>query len=249
MNKIISFVGIVIVFLSYTAISYALDGPGSYLVLNSDANNSIIVTYRGTGADDLNEKIVFTKPDNALSETPFKKLLLTFPIYALDYSQRLTSLGVTISGDFKYLPSISNVAMFEFIPRKDKSHAWSKIITIKPFIGQKISTRKFTKALLNSTLQYGKNPLILDERYTTHDKYEEGTALIVYSNGKRRELLKVYMASGPYDGVMVQYTILIKSDKEIKSAAKLLNDFFIHNLLLTTVVNGDAAHSIGKHVF
>jgi hypothetical protein len=163
---------------------------------------------------------------NSISAT----LKLLFPV---NVAHGNIYLMVEVPKNFKKLENPIN-DLIEFVPSRDKSpYAWSEIITIRSFLGKHLKANEIVKSISKELERTVQNVSVLEENYSSHGKYEEGYALIIYSNKSRRELLRIYAASGPYDSVNVQYAIHVKDDKSFKNDRKRLNNFFKKNVRIS----------------
>ncbi len=146
--------------------------------------------------------------DKAQKKHPSYALMLLFPVNVVNEK---INLKVEIPKNFKKLDN-ANSDLLEFIPATDKDpYAWSEIITVIPYIGKRIKAKEIVKTISEGIKQGGQNAIVLEEKYTSNGQYDEAYAVIGYTNQSRMELIKMYAASGPYDSVVVQYTIHIKS--------------------------------------
>lgn len=160
---------------------------------------------------------------------PAAELLLSFPVNVVDNN---INLIVKVPKGFKKI-SCDDCDSLEFIPVNDTDpFAWSEIITLTPLIDKESTAEIIVRKFKENFLLKAQEVKVLDETYQKTKNYDEAQVILVYSNQTRRELLKIYAAAGPYDAVIVQDAILIKSDDELEQGVLKLNSFFKDNVAI-----------------
>lgn len=177
--------------------------------------------------------MVYDSTREALEKNDAKKVKFVLPVNVVQSEKfKKVHLLVSMKNGFKYIPSGSN-NMYEFVSEYDKDlYKWTKIITVQSFVGDRFEAEKFIKKVLSAISRTSPNAVVLNERYGSHHLYNEGTATIVYFINGRQELMKLYMVAGPYDSVVVQYSSLVKSEKEFENIIERQNSFFKDSLKL-----------------
>ena len=155
---------------------------------------------------------------------PFIVMLL--PVVA---SERV-NIKVKLPKNFVLIGN-ANPSFMQFILNTDKDPSnWTENVTLISNRGLGISAKYLIDTVVSSLKTTQTNVQVLDQSNGQKKGYEEAGVLIVYNSGPRRELLKMYAASGPKDSSVVQDTVLLKSDDELKAARTKLENFFKENV-------------------
>ena len=169
---------------------------------------------------------------NTIEKNSIKEINLLMPV---NVATAKLNLSIRIPKDFKMLKN-PNSDLMEFIPKTDKDdYVWSEIITVKHFAGQKLKAKQIVDFMVAGMEKSAKNLKVLQKTSNDLKNHAEASALILYSTPTRQELLKLYAASGPYDAVLVQDAVPVKSDKDLAKARKKLEQFFKNNV---SFING-----------
>jgi len=151
-------------------------------------------------------------------------------IFPVNVVKQRINLTITIPKTFKQIES-GSPTLLEFIPVNDSDpYNWSEIITLRPFIGNGLSAQQIVEHVVESIKHRSRNFKLIERKIQKHELYEEVSALIVYNNGDRIELLYLYAAAGPYDSINVQYAKTLKSRTEIPSARNKIKAFLSKNV-------------------
>ncbi len=171
-----------------------------------------------------------TTVKTTISTSEGTKISLVLPINVIQNNN--VNLSINIPEEYKSISGVGT-GLMEFIPKTDiEPYAWSEIITVFPYIGEKLSAKMIVYKISQEIKQVGKDARVLDEKYYSSFGYEQGYAVLVYTHNGRREVIKVYGASGPFDSVMVQKAVLINSDKDIEEATRNINNYFNQNVIV-----------------
>lgn len=157
------------------------------------------------------------------------QLSISLPIYTKDNIY----LKIYIPKKFKKLNSPIS-SLMEFIPSSDKDpRQWTEIITIKSFAGKKLKGKQIIQNLIRTLEKTAQDVKVLEVKHRAGEKYEQDEALIVYLHQSRLELLRMHVVSGVESTVIVQNTMLLKSDKDIEVGSLKLEQFFKHHVQIT----------------
>lgn len=162
--------------------------------------------------------------EETLKKYPVDNATFLLPINVADAK---LNLELTIPDNFKLVDNPPETKIIEFIPREDQDpNNWSEIITVGPFIGEKIKAKEFVDSIISRFQKLATDIAIIKKEEKIYSHYEEAMCLLSYRYRSREELLMVYAASGPFDLAMVQYSIHLKNGKDKEPAIQKIEQFF-----------------------
>lgn len=152
------------------------------------------------------------------------------------------TLSLKIPKGFKALQSMSQPStLLEFIPKDEDPSKWSQILTVSPYIGQRIQAADYVNLLSQGLcLQTGAAVI---QKLSTHknDLYDTAEAGLTYTSGGRKEVIYLRVYAGPIDSVALQYTVVVKEQESAQAALKRAQTQLdaIISLINAKMVNGE----------
>ncbi len=193
----------------------------------------------------LNEKSEreTTKIDSTFNLSEFyqkhKDYQFTFLFPVNVYNAKI-HLNVKIPKNFSLLYNKKNdekkIQTMQFLAKNPTDPDFGSIITQTFQIGGSFKARNLLENIVAAMekrmpTQTAKNDqVILKSANRDYGNYEEGSRLVLLGSGDKKHLIAIFAASGPYDSVLLQYGVRIKTDDQIAVATKKAEQFFKDNV-------------------
>ncbi len=154
-------------------------------------------------------------------------------LYPINVASAKINLSIEIPKNYKKLDNRIDPNIVGYMLTKGNDiNAWTEYFTVTPFISQKMDAHDLIKTFSENYKVESKNVKIIDKKYISKGTHKIAYTDILHFNQSesRLELLRVFGASGPFDCMIIQYSIHVKSEIDLNKYIKKLNNFFEKNV-------------------
>ena len=130
------------------------------------------------------------------------------------------TLQVSIPSATKCIANTEN--FYEFIPAKEDPSSWSKIYTVKTYVGRRYFAKPCSEGVLNGMRPSCDDFQKIHEEDKIEKDYEVSRYTVAYSYNGNTEVMCMETYAGPMDSVQVQLTQRLKNDEKVEVVAATL---------------------------